>query len=107
MKRVLAIFLTLFLCGCLDDQKQKMMQCELNAAKEFPSAGYREQYLVNSSIFTCMKINGYEFRMTSKKCVNLNLESSNIHRINHNPYCYKPISWAERAIYEIEIWISR
>jgi hypothetical protein len=98
-----AVALTVGLAGCFDDQKQKLLACQLDAERTYPITASDTRNGFNTTwdgrrgafLRTCMEAGGYEWSVADDRCT-VSLLSSSDATI---PYCYRPRDWLGRAAY--------
>jgi hypothetical protein len=68
MSRLGILSLALFLAGCFEDPKRQLAECELQAAKIFPSFLDAPEGQPLAQIQLCMKAAGYEWVPADPRC---------------------------------------
>lgn len=109
--RWIAVGLALLLAGCLDDQKKRLAQCQIDGLKIDPHA-VSEQH--SRHMWLCMKAGGYEYETSSPRCqVAIDWYAA----VTNTPprvsmasptklHCYRPMNWFARLTYPLEARMS-
>jgi hypothetical protein len=97
MKHTALVFALISLSGCLDDQRQALAQCEIEASrivfhrqKISESGKAREGFVA-----ACMRGKGYAFEPRQSRCTQDDERAL-------NERCYAPTGSIPRMIYELE-----
>jgi hypothetical protein len=86
MSRAYIILIALFLSGCFAEQQQLVASCEFDALHTYPREQLATGAHIGDYMQTCMKMHGYNWNLTDKRCqVTTTVE--------RNPYCYTPNNW--------------
>ncbi len=91
---VLVCLIALSLSVCAD-QEQLVASCEFDAIQTYPREKLPTGAHIGDYKQTCMKVHGYDWNLTDKRCHVTKI-------VERNPYCYTPNNWLDRLLYLIE-----
>jgi hypothetical protein len=95
MNRAFISLIALSLSGCFADQEQLVASCEFDALQTYPREQLATGAHIGDYMQTCMKVHGYDWNLTDKRCqVTTTVE--------RNPYCYTPNNWLDRLLNLVE-----
>jgi hypothetical protein len=95
MNRAFISLIALSLSGCFADQEQLVASCEFDAIQTYPREKLPTGAHIGDYMQTCMKVHGYDWNLTDKRC-------HVTKTVERNPYCYTPNNWLDRLLYLIE-----
>ena len=95
MNRAFIILIALSLSGCFADQEQLVASCEFDAIQTYPREKLPTGAHIGDYMQTCMKVHGYDWNLTDKRC-------HATKTAERNPHCYTPNNWLDRLLYLIE-----
>jgi hypothetical protein len=100
------LFLSFLLTGCLEDNRRRIAQCELNADRAHPGKTLNLMSpdfdpAVGRDVQLCMRAAGYIWDVRPAKC------EVKDDRVTANPFCYRPSALVDFWIFQAEVALDR
>ena len=90
--------------GCFSDQERQVAQCQLESEAFYKSdESTISMTEADLRTITCMQAHGYEHADKDKRCPKLAESSEDADFV----WCYRPMGWGARQIYNVELAFGR
>ncbi|MDE2162488.1 MAG: hypothetical protein KGJ53_04940 [Alphaproteobacteria bacterium] len=112
-RATLIAIMAITLGGCFTDQEKQVAACQIDAQKMYLHKSESDDVAaaaasisdVDNMTILCMQAHGYGFVQLDKRCPRP--KSDNAQWNASFAYCYRPLGWGARQVYNLEMTIGR
>jgi hypothetical protein len=79
----------------LNAQRADVLECRLEAERNFPQERHKDSLVLNDHIVSCLKRYGYEWRLDHHRCKEAPVAT--------NPFCYLPTKPFDRLVTRLQM----